>query len=125
MNLTEPQPTNRTTRSRRVQPELKKKAEQFLAKAAVTSKAASSCTPEVRPSRKRKLQDVVAVAEATSPVFEEGLERHSKQLLEDSSMKRSQKSKFSIELEEKRLKRHRKQAPLSYMQKLQRAQTQR
>lgn len=154
-----------TTRSRRVQPRLKERAEQFLAKADPLL-ALSRQTPEIVPSRKRKLQDVdesekpagtdIKViqgkisqemlshakptkkfstmksldgegekkpASSKSPI---ALETHTTQLASTpESAKNSSKLKPSKESDEKRLKRYRKQAPQSFLQKLHRSQTQR
>lgn len=165
----QPSRTTMTTRSRKVQPELKERAEQFLAKANVPKTSSSQHEFQgASRSRKRKLQDLIRPQKSTSldesetrgggmvpkrvlpmpkstkkplmvtpsknpgekkpissqprGVLETGEKRHPSM---SESTKRQSKSKSSKESNEKRLKRYRKQAPHSYLQKLHRAQTQR
>jgi hypothetical protein len=117
--------TNVTTRSKKVEPGLHEPAEQFLAKANDSTTMIASLTEAPR-SKKRKLQDVIAAGNLTSSESrkdgESDLEsRHST----PESTKKSKKLKSPKESDEKRMRRYRKQAPQSYLQKLHRAQTQR
>ncbi len=125
MDATDPQGTHMTTRSRKVQPGLKQKAEQLLVMAAVSKEFSFPPTEASRP-RKRKLQDVVAAERPSISDRREAEESIPKRLLSSQeSSKKSPKPKSPKELDEKRMKRYRKQAPQSYLQKLLRAQTQR
>jgi hypothetical protein len=113
-----------TTRSRKVQPELKAKAEEFLAKANI-SKASSSKKAEDLPSRKRKLKEMGPVETAEPLKVRKRKQSNPKRPATSSPPPKSQGLKSPVDSDEKRMKRYRKQAPQSYLQKLQRAQTQR
>jgi hypothetical protein len=124
MASTEPCRTTMTTRSRKVQPELKARAEDFLAKANV-SRSSSSKNAEGLPSRKRKLKEVGAAEKAESSKVPKRTESNPKRPATPSPPPEAQGLRSPVESDEKRVKRYRKQAPHSYWQKLQRAQTQR
>lgn len=161
---TQPTQTMMTTRSRKIQPDLREKAENYLARANV-SDLSSSCQKSAPKARKRKLQDVVdaekhqslnstRALETNTSVFAsvpkltgKPSEKASRALkpkkdklsqLKDApesdldrplsvpeAVKKSSKPESPKEPDEKRLKRYRKQAPQSFLQKLHRAQTQR
>ena len=118
MASTDPRRTTMTTRSRKVQPELKAKAEEFLAKANVSG-SPSSKNAEGLPSRKRKLKEVGAAEKAEPSKVQK------RTAATPSPPPKAQGLKSPVESDEKRMKRYRKRAPQSYLQKLQRAQTQR
>lgn len=125
MESTKPVRTIMTTKSRKIQPGLKNKAEQFLAKAASSQPSPSSVFPQASRPRKRKRQDVRGLEETACSKADVLSEEQPKRLATPTTTKKSERLKSPEESEEKRMKRFRKQAPQSYLQKLQRAQTQR
>jgi hypothetical protein len=118
--------TTMATRSRKIQPGLKEKAEQFLAKPNF-SKSPSSNKAEGFASRKRKLEEVGVSEKPETLEVKKRTESNQKRPATQSPdpPQKSQRLKSPEEADEKRMKRYRKQAPFSYLQKLQRAQTQR
>jgi hypothetical protein len=112
------------TRSRKVQPALKERAEQLLSKAAVNSTYLDGRTSVGRP-RKRKLADLASDEKHGGTGEDETKVSRKPASTPETTKKLSLNSKSPKEVEEKRIKRYRKQAPQSYLQKLHRAQTQR
>lgn len=84
-----------------------------------------SCAPVAAQSKKRKLDDVVAAKRSVCLDHTVSPERHRKPSSTPTSTKKSIGPRSPQGSNEKRLKRYRKQAPQSYMQKLYRAQTHR
>jgi hypothetical protein len=123
-----PDPLNASGRkkvSRKLQPSLKARGETFLANAASTT--SSSMSNEVNP-RKRKLDRILP---------EESPKRVKPKPISSTKSPIAPKSKITSKAgpalnntadtiaEEKRLKSYRKKAPKTFLQKLDRAQTQR